>query len=384
MTKLTGTGFLRTRLDERLAELQASMQAIFGPSINLDPDTMDGQTIGMFAEFISNLDQLAEEVYHAFNPQSAVGATLSRLVQLNGIRRIGGTRSTVDLKVVGSMGTIIPAGSLVKSSIDNSTFETLSEVTIDASGEAIVTAQATKIGAVSAAIGTLTKIDTPIFGWQTVTNEAAAEMGRDEETDEQLRIRRKQSTSTPAQAVVDSVHGALLNIPSVLQAKVYENETNVVDANGLPPHSIYAVVEGGDVQQILDTIWLKKSAGCTLVGAATGTVLDSMGNPHTLRFDRPTDVNIYVTINMTTKSGWPTDGAQRIKDAIVAWGKANQEIGEELVWNRLYTPINSVPGVSVTDLFIGTAPAPNSDANIVVPFNGLARFDVARIVVNVA
>ena len=88
MTQLTAQGFTRTRLDERLSQLQDAMRAIFGPNINLDPDTMDGQTLGIFAESTSNLDQLAEDVYHSFNPQSATGVALSRLVQLNGIRRI--------------------------------------------------------------------------------------------------------------------------------------------------------------------------------------------------------------------------------------------------------------------------------------------------------
>lgn len=38
---------------------------------------------------------------------------------------------------------------------------------------------------------------------------------------------------------------------------------------------------------------------------------------------------------------------------------------------------------TVTSLFIGTAAGPTTSANIAVPFNGLARFDPARIVVNV-
>ena len=50
MTAVTPQGFVRTRLDERLVQLQDAMRAIFGPGINLDPDTVDGQTLGIFAE----------------------------------------------------------------------------------------------------------------------------------------------------------------------------------------------------------------------------------------------------------------------------------------------------------------------------------------------
>lgn len=382
MTQLTSQGLTRTRLDERLTALQEAMRAIFGPNINLDPDTVDGQTLGVFAESISNLDQLAEDTYHSFNPQSATGVALSRLVQLNGIRRIEGTYSTVDLLCVGQEGTIIPAGSLVKSST-NATFQTTAAATIPASGQVSVPARASVMGAVLAPSGTLTKIDTPIYGWQTVSNPLDAVPGRAEETDEQLRLRRRASTSTPGQSIVDAMYGALSNIPDVLQALVYENDQDTVDANGLPPHSIYCVVEGGANQDILDTIWLKKTAGTTTHGTTSGTVTDSMGNPHVLNFSRPADTNIWVTVNLHTRPGWPTDGAQRIKDALTAWALANQSIGEEVIHSRLFDPINSVPGHSIDSLYIDTAASPSGTANIAVPFDGLARFDSARIVVNI-
>ena len=383
MTQLTAQGFTRTRLDERLTQLQAAMQAIFGPNINLDADSMDGQSLGIFAESQSNLDQLAEDVYHSFNPQSATGVALSRLVQLNGIRRIEGTYSTVDLLCVGQQGTVIPAGSLVKSTSTNATFQTLADATIPAAGQISVAAQASAKGVFLAPAGTLTKIDTPIYGWQTATNTLDAVPGRDEETDEKLRLRRRKSTATTAVGIIDALRGYLNNLPSVLQAEVFENEGDTVNANGQPPHSIYCVVEGGANQDIFDAIWLKKGSGCTQVGTTVGTSYDSRGNPHTMKFSRPTSVNVYVTVNLHTRPGWPTDGAQRIKDALTAWAVANQSIGEEVIQSRLFDPINSIPGHSIDSLYIGTAAGPNGTANIAVPFDGLSRFDSSRIVVNV-
>lgn len=383
MTQLTPLGIIRTRLDERLVQLQAAMRGIFGEDINLDPDTIDGQALGVFAEAISNLDQLAEDLYHCINPQSATGAALSRIVQLNSIRRIGGTFSTVDLLCVGQTGTVIPAGSLVKSTTTNATFETVTAVTIPAAGQILVSARATEMGAKAAPANTLTKIDTPIFGWQTVTNQNAAILGRDEETDEALRIRRRSSTATAAQGIIDSVYGALANLPGVTQVEVYENELDEVDVNDLPPHSMYCVVEGGLIGEIAQAIWVKKSSGVTLVGGITATAIDSRGNPHAMKFSRPDYQDIYVTVNGTIRPGWPTDGVQRIKDKLVAWCLKNQKIGKELIQSQLFNPVNEVPGASIDDIFIGLAPGPASEANIAIPFDGLARFDQSRIVVNI-
>ena len=384
MSEVTAQGFTRTRLDERFDQLVVAMQAIFGPTINLDPDSVDGQTLGIYAESISNLDQLAEDVYNGFSPQGASGLALSRLVQINGIRRIAGAYSTAVVRCVGIEGTTIPAGSLIGSTSATLSFTTIADATIGASGQVDVNARAVEYGATLAPAGTLNKIDTPIYGWQTVTNTADAVPGRAEETDEQLRIRRAQSTATPAQSVVDGIYGALANLSSVSRCRVFENVLDTTDANGLPPHSIYCVVDGGAVADIANQIWLRKSAGSTMYGALTQTVTDSQGGAHSIKFSRPGDVNVYITINLVTRSGWPTDGAQRIKDALVAWGLDEQEIGEELIYSRLFSPVNTVPGFSITSMFIGTSASPTGTANITVPFDSLARVDSARIVVNVS
>jgi uncharacterized phage protein gp47/JayE len=382
MSSLTSSGFVLATLSDRLAQLEAAMQAIFGPNINLDPNAVDGETIGIFGESIANLELLAQYIYQSFDPNTAIGAALSRLVQLNGIRRLPGAYSTVQVTCTGTQGTAIPASSLVQSADGSTTWKTTEDVTIDATGQATATAQASAMGPLAAPIGTLTIIGTPLYGWQSVTNTAAAVLGQLEETDEQLRIRRAQSTATPAQGIVDALYGALLNLTGVTQVVLYENPTGAVDANGMAAHSLYAVVQGGATADILQTLWLKKSVGPVLLGATSGQVYDSRGNPHTMYFDRPQSVNVYVTVNLTKRPGWPVDGAIRIANAIVAWGQANQKIGQDVVQSALYTPINGIPGISVTSLLLGIAPNPTASANLAVPFNGLAVFDPSRIVVN--
>lgn len=384
MTAVTPEGFIRTRLDERLDRLQGRMRAIFGSDINLDPDSIDGQTLGIFAETLSDLDQLAEDIYQGLNPQYATRLGLSRIVQLNGIKRIEGAFSTVDVRAIGSPGTVIPAGSVIKDESTNVLFQTEIEATIGLSGEVLVPARSSEKGPIVAPAGSLTKIDTPIYGWQSVTNPLDAKPGRAEETDEQLRQRRAFSTATPAQSVLDSIQGAIANIPQVIQARVFENEEDEVDANGLPPHSIYAVVEGGDDADVAQAIWIRKTAGTTMVGDVVEMASDALGFPHQVRFSRPADVPVYVVINLQTRAGWPTNGADRIAAALVEWARTEQQIGEEVIYSRVFSPINTVPGFSVTSLYIGTAINPMQTLNIAVPFDGLARFDTSRIVVNVS
>lgn len=382
MSTLDATGFTRTRLDERLAALQTAAQNIFGVTISLDPDSIDGQTLGIFAEALSNLDQLTEDTYHSFSPQYATGVGLSRLVQLNGIRRSAGAFSLVTIRCGGTQDTIILAGSLVKSTSTNAVFTTLANATILSSGLVDVPARAVVLGVQLAPAGTLTKIDTPTFGWQTATNIVGAVPGKEEETDEALRVRRRASTATPGSATVDAIFGALSNLVGVTQALVKENATNATDGNGLPPHSILSVVQGGVQQTILDTIWLKSAAGVTVHGSISGTVTDTQGHLHAMKFSRPIDVPVYITVNVVMKVGWPSDGVDKIKAALVAWGLTNLLIGGEVIQSRLFEPINSIPGHSITTVFLGLAPSPSSPNNLAIAFDALAAFATARIVVN--
>jgi len=205
MTQLTGAGFQVTRLVDRVAQLQAALVGIFGPDINLDPTGVDAQLISIFAESNNNLDMLAEAVYQCFNPNTATGVAQSRLVKLNGIRRISGAYSTVVLSFDGTSGVVLPAGTLVLSGDLSTTWKTLTSVTLPGTA----TAQCTVLGPTTAAPGTLTSKGTPEYGWLTVTNAAAAIPGQFEETDEQLRIRRDASTTTTAQSVLDAIRGAI-------------------------------------------------------------------------------------------------------------------------------------------------------------------------------
>ena len=158
-TQITSTGFERDRLDVIFASYQAAMRAIFGADINVDPDSLDGQMLGIFAEGISNEDQLAEAVYNSFNPSLSFGAGLSRLVQINGIRRIAGAYSSVIVTFTGVANTVIPSGTLVSQDTVQTKFSTTADATIGAGGTVSVACLATEFGAIIAAVITSFPID---------------------------------------------------------------------------------------------------------------------------------------------------------------------------------------------------------------------------------
>jgi len=167
---------------------------------------------------------------------------------------------------------------------------------------------------------------------------------------------------------------------------VIENSTMFVDSLGNPPKSFQAIVYDGvspavDDDLIAQTIWDAKPGGIEAYGTSSGTAEDSLGVSRTVEFSRPTGVPIYLVVEVQRD---PTTypGAQAVKDAIVAAGRAGRLVGDDVVALRLKASPLSVIGVyDVTSFTLGIAPAPVGTSNITIAFNELATFDTANITV---
>lgn len=385
---ISETGFKRKRLDLLLEELNSEIKSIFGENFNVSPESPDGQINGVVSESNANLWEIAEEAYNAFNPSAAKGAALSNLVQINGIKRLPATNSRVQVSITGDPSTVIPQGSLISTSDTGDQFETEQEITLDLSGNGVIFARAVETGPVQALAGTLTIIDTPVAGWDTVTNSSDANLGSEEETDPELRARRERSVATASQAMVDSLFAAVANIEGVTNTVVLENDTDSVDANGLPAHSFQVIAVGGDDTEIADAIWAKKPAGITPFGSTTVAINDSQGISHDMSFSRPTPVEIYVEVTVIPDSEYPANGDDLIKQYIVDYANGDLipgrgfSLGEDVIYTRLYTPINKVQGHEINDLRIDIVSPPTGTSNISIAATEIANFQISNITVN--
>ena len=385
---ISSTGFKRKRLDLLLEELNAEVKTIFGENFNVSPESPDGQVNGVISESNANLWEIAEEAYNAFNPSIASGVILSNLVQLNGLRRLPAASSFVTLTIAGTNGTVIPIGSLVSTSDTGDQFATDAAGTI-AGGTVDLLASAVVTGPLNGLSGTVTIIDTPISGWDTVTNTLDAIVGTNEETDVELRARRFRSVARDAQAIIDAIFAEVSAVAGVSQVVVLENDTDTgPDSNGLPAHSVHVVVVGGADTDIARAIFLKKTLGVTPFGSTTVAVNDDQGIPHNISFSRPATVPIFVVVNLTTFSGYPVEGNTDIKEAIIAYAEGNLiagrgfSLGQDVIHSEVYTPINTIPGHTVDSMFIKLTDPANATADIAIATAEISQFTTANITVN--
>lgn len=242
---------------------------------------------------------------------------------------------------------------------------------------------AQEYGPVTQDPNTIDTITTPVLGWDSVTNPTSAIAGRFIETDEELRERFRVSKFERASNIIEALYSALINLDGVEEVVIYENDTDIVDSNGVPAHSFLPIVLGGISSAVARAIWENKPLGIRSYGNTIIPITDSQGFPHDIGFSRPDPVPIYISMTLTTDSLFPQDGEQVIKDDIVAYMKATFGIGDDILYSRIYTPINAVPGHYVNSLTIGTSPSPVGVGNIPIAFDELYSLDPNNILITV-
>ena len=153
------------------------------------------------------------------------------------------------------------------------------------------------------------------------------------------------------------------------------------------------MVVGGTDEDVARVIRLKKGATDLTQGnlSTPVTYTGPLGDTETIDFYRPTDVPIYIEIDLTVTDGsvWTAESEDKIKQAIVDYAEYDQSgsygfpPGGDVLLSRLYTPINSVPGFNVTSLTIGKTAGTLAASDIAIAWNEIATFDPDHITINV-
>lgn len=381
---VTENGIQAPSYAEILEYFQSQARNIFGQDVNIDADTQDGQLIAIFALALSDVNAQAIATYNQFNPNTAVGVGLDSAVKTNGITRHTATNSTVDLVLIGQAGTVITNG--VATDDNENRWLLPEQVVIPVSGEITVTATAEEVGAIEASPNTITQIGTPTLGWQSVNNPTQATVGVAVETDAELRQRQSRSTELPSVSLWEGIIGSLLNLSGVIRVSGVKNDEDDPSPEGVPGHTIAMIVDGGEVDEIGETIFLKKGEGVGTYGSVKTTYIDTYGFPNVIKFSRPTIVNAYVTLTITPSATYISSVADEIKQRIADYING-LSIGESVNIARVLSSAvkDCTTGVDdrfdVTAITMGEASGSQTAASIPIEWNEAAYCDVENITV---
>jgi uncharacterized phage protein gp47/JayE len=294
------TGLVVQTLTQITDQLTAQFQAIYGVDINVDPNSPDGQMLNIFAQAKIDLIDCISMVYNSFNPTVATGVVLDQRCAINGVVRKGPsyTRTQVDITAdqvvtLNGLDTVPNSPFAVSDSTGNIFF--LEETTTLVIGVNTLEFISAVAGAVLVTNNTLTTIVTITLGVVSSNNPSAPiSVGVDEENDTQLRLRRQASVSLPSLGYLPGLIAALTAVENVVDAVVYENDTDVTDVDLIPSHSIWCIVDGGTDDAVADAIYRKRNAGCGMKGVEFVLVPQVNGYDMLIKFDRPIYEDLYI------------------------------------------------------------------------------------------
>lgn len=336
---LDSTGFFVPSYADVYVQLQNAYLTIFGTDAVLTPNTQDGQFLAIFAQGITDCLNVSLATYNAYSINQAQGAGLSSIVKLTGVRRASTSYSTDIVTITGTANTTISNGQVGDNLGQGTIWNLPATVNIPDTGTIDVTVTNTQPGPAIFDPGQVTQILSPTFGWQSAANIGPATAGAPVQTDAQLRQIASNSVGGPSLTPLESIYAAVATTANVTRFKLFENDTDVNDANGQGPHSIYAVIQGGTGQDIADAIGSTKSPGTSTLGTSQATFVDSRGVPNVIRYYQLASVTVSVVVNLTMLAGYTTNAETLIKQSMAAY-ITDLDTGVISYLSRLYSPAN--------------------------------------------
>lgn len=226
------------------------------------------------------------------------------------------------------------------------------------------------------ASNTITLMQTSSVGWSSVTNPFESIPSKPEESDLALRRRARFSRALRAMGNKLSMYAGLYETTGVEYVNIKENISDN-PSGGRSAKGIAVIVYGGDEDEIAKVIEACRPLGCVTDGKITKTIYDDAGATE-VSFSRPEVVPLEIRLSITTDASFPQNGRVLLQEALVRYIDS-LEVGDNVVWSKLFNPINEVKGVSVNSLTIGLKGTELQQRNVELAYNQLASLSFENI-----
>ncbi len=367
--EFTPTGLVLPTDSAILAGVQADYNDAFGGDLNPALETPQGQLASSQTAVISDHNALFAKFVNQVNPDTAEGFMQDAIARLYFLNRTPGAPTSVLCDIIGDFGTVIPVGAQAQDTSGNRYICTLAG-TIPITGTISLPFACIVDGPTPCPANTLTRIFQGIPGWDSVNNPLPGVPGRLVESQAEFEFRRKQSVALNGHGSLQSVYGAVFQVPDVVDVFAAENKTNSTVVRGatnypLLPHSLYVAAVGGDPEAIALAIFTKKDTGCDTNGNTSITVVDDSGYAfpqpqYEITYQIPASLPIKFAIQIADSDDLPVDIVLRVRSAVIATftgadGGERVRIGSLLLASKFYKGVTAIgPTVSVLSILLGS------------------------------
>ncbi|MFJ6210604.1 baseplate J/gp47 family protein [Lysinibacillus sp. NPDC092081] len=385
---LTKFGFKRMRTVDYLPIIEEQARELFGEDADLSDRTPLGKFIHLQAQQRAEDNEGLEHVYNARFVDTSEGSPLEANVMRALITRKRWLKATGEVIVNLDKGAKINIGDLFRTRY-NVYFKALEAVDAVEDGNYRLDVEALEYGAIgNVEPGDISIIVNPQSGINSVMNPDAFFNGQDEETDEELQDRYYDSLGKVGARRVESIEANVLDeVEGVRAAIAIENDTNVEDAEGRPPHSVETVVLGGLDEDIAMAIFKKKGGGIQAYGQKVYTYKDSRGIIHEIGFTRATTVRVFVKVYIEKGKQYPLNGDELVIAQVVKYigGTYNDTLypgvgmSKDVVCTKAEARALSIDGVEDVRIEFSTDGFTFEPHNVTIAFPEVAETDESKI-----
>lgn len=287
---ITGTGVIVPDTNTILSDVQEEWRDVFGQNLSVEPETPQGRIIEMIARQRVFTVQMAAALSNVLNINKAYGFVLDDLGSLFQLQRKSATTTKAIITMMGVDGTVVPAGTQLKS--DNGDIfinpdpYTIGGQIIDGQyqtpGSTTGLFESQESGEILAPANSITTIVSSVSGLESVTNNSPAEVGVEQESDQEFRNRIKASLNVNSMSVLSAIKSSVANITGVKQVAAYENTSStdfiLNDTFAIPAHGFGIIVDYSEsnpetqktANDIAEAIYKKKTLGAAQIHAKDG------------------------------------------------------------------------------------------------------------------
>ncbi len=385
---VTEKGFNRKDYNTILTEMDAELRGVWGDDVDLSDVAIEGVLIKIVAQRLAERWMSEEAVYLSAYIDFAEDVSLDNVTKLIGVSRKSLNKAIVPVRITADVGTSIDKNRRIE--VEGTDIGFLLDETLRVGPSKVVTTTATAESYGSKyniQSETITRFTNAIPGVITVTNTAPGTGGLDKELDPLYKERYEKEVSRGGAGPIDAIIAAVRQVTTDCMA--FQNNTNEIDVEGRPPKSVEVVALGGTDSDIAAAIFSVTVGGIETVGEVSVDVQDSAGTFHTMKFNRATAKDVYVTVNLVKNIEYPGD--DEVMDTVISYiggvkTDDSQVVGlsfdKDVITSKVNALIGIMNGVDDVNVYIGTSEGPTETKNIEVTQAEVAQTAPDKVVIN--
>lgn len=204
------------------------------------------------------------------------------------------------------------------------------------------------------------------------------------ESDAEARRERKAKLGLLGHSTIQNIKSNLLAVAGVQSVAIRQNDDNVekvIDGLTMPPHSVWACINGGTQIDIAKAYLKAKSVGVAFFGSRTQEITEYFsGQRITVKFDRPNKIPLKIKIGARSDT-IATDITETVRGAILEYATTSFAIGEPVSPFELAAAVNeAVPNVFIKRVEVGKLASGTTSTDTLQPkINELPTIEIGNI-----